>query len=162
MTLSDITIEYLANRPEYIDELARLSFLEWQDIYAQRGQTLAHLVKIYRERTNIDCLPLTLVALLDARLIGMVSLYFFDLPTRLDLDPWLGGLFVLPEWRNRGLATKLVHRATEEARKLKVSRLYLWTSSAESLYQKLGWQAIERIQYFGHDAVVMQMNLATD
>ena len=159
MTASDITIEYLANWPEFIEELARLSFLEWQDVYEQRGQTLAYLLKIYQERMNIDRLPLTLVALLDAKLIGMVSLYFFDLPTRPDLDPWLGGLLVLPEWRNRGVATKLMHRATEEARKLKVSRLYLWTSSAALLYRKLGWQPIERIQYFGHDAVVMQLNM---
>jgi len=159
VTLPNITIEYLANWPEFIDELARLSFLEWQDVYQQRGQTLAHLVKVYQERMNVDRLPLTLVALLDAKLIGMVSLYFFDMPTCPDLDPWLGGLFVLPEWRIRGVATKLMQRATEEARKSNVSRLYLWTSSAESLYRNLGWQAIERIRYFGHDAVVMEMNM---
>src|SRR5579864_1670718 len=155
--MPDITIEYLANRPEFLDELARLSWKEWQDIYEQRGHTLAHSLKNYQERMNIDRLPLTLVALHRNEVLGMVSLKFHDMDTRPDLDPWLGGLLVLPEWRNRGIGTMLMHHATEEARKLKVSRLYLWTSTAESLYRKLDWQIVERTQYFGKDAVVMQI-----
>jgi len=91
--------------------------------------------------------------------IGMVSLKFHDLGTRPDLDPWLGALLVLPEWRNRGVATLLMHRATEEARRLNVSRLYLWTHSAEGLYHKLGWQVVERTKYFGKEAVVMEIDL---
>lgn len=89
----------------------------------------------------------------------MVSLKFHDLDTRPDLDPWLGGLFVLPEYRNRGVGTLLMDRATEEARKLNIAKLYLWTHTAERLYQKLGWQLVERTDYFGKQAVVMEMNL---
>ena len=89
----------------------------------------------------------------------MVSLKYHDMDTRPDLDPWLGGLLVLPEWRNHGVGTMLMHRATEEARRLKVPRLYLWTHSAEGLYRKLGWQVVERRDYFGKEAVVMQTDL---
>jgi N-acetylglutamate synthase-like GNAT family acetyltransferase len=81
------------------------------------------------------------------------------LDTRPDLDPWLGGLLVLPEWRNRGIGTMLTHRATEEARRLNISPLYLWTHSAERLYRKLGWQVVERTNYFGKEAVVMAIDL---
>lgn len=157
--MADITIEYLANRPEFLNELASLSWREWLDVYEQRGQTLEDSRKNYQERMNIDRLPLTLVALHGADLVGMVSLKFHDMDTRPDLDPWLGGLLVLPEWRNRGIGTMLMHHATEKARKLHVSQLYLWTVSAESLYRKLGWQIIERTQYFGKQAVVMQIEL---
>jgi N-acetylglutamate synthase-like GNAT family acetyltransferase len=94
-----------------------------------------------------------------SELVGMVSLKFHDMDTRPDLDPWLGGLLVLPEWRNRGVGTMLMHRATEEARRLNVPRLYLWTHSAEALYHKLGWQVVERSHYFGKEAVVMQIDL---
>lgn len=160
--MPDITIEYLASRPEFIDALAKLSFREWQDVYEQRGQTLEHSLKNYQDRMNSDRLPLTLVALHDDKLVGMVSLKFHDMDTRPDLDPWLGGLLVLPEWRNHGIGTILMHHATEEARKLNVSQLYLWTASAESLYRKLGWKVIQRTQYFGKQAVVMQMNLAVE
>lgn len=172
MTGTNIAIDYLANCPELMDELARLSWKEWQEIYQQRKQTLEDSLKNYRERTNTDRLPLTLVAVrarhgqsltglaVNCReLVGMVSLKFHDMDTRPDLDPWLGGLFVVPEWRNRGVGTMLTHRATEEARRLGVSQLYLWTHTAEALYRKLGWQVVERTDYFGKEAVVMQIGL---
>lgn len=165
MTRPTIAIDYLAHCPEFVDALARLSWKEWQDIYEQRKQTLEHSVKNYRERLNTDRLPLTLVAVrvgptINRReLVGMVSLKFHDMDTRPDLDPWLGGLFVLPEWRNRGVGTMLMRRATEEARRLNVPQLYLWTHTAERLYHKLGWQVVERANYFGKEAVVMQIDL---
>jgi GNAT superfamily N-acetyltransferase len=184
-----ITIEYLANRPEFLDEIARLSWHEWQEVYQRREHTFAEALKNYQERTNIDRLPLTLIALHDDQhgfpiarpaslvtlpsvgdsrrkvwrpmpnVIGMVSLKFHDMDTRPDLDPWLGGLLVLPEWRKRGVGTMLMRRAIEEARRLNVPRLYLWTSSAEGLYHKLGWQVVERTEYFGKKAVVMECDL---
>ena len=157
--MPDITIDYLTNRPTFIPELALWSWREWQDVYEQRGQTLQHSLKNYQDRMNSDRLPLTLVALHDSSLVGMVSVKFHDMDTRPDLDPWLGGLFVLPQWRNRGIGTMLMHRATQEARRLNVSELYLWTASAESLYRKLGWQVIERTQYFDQPAVVMHLSL---
>jgi GNAT superfamily N-acetyltransferase len=160
-----IAIDYLANCPEFLDALAQLSWKEWQEIYQQREQTLDDCLKNYRERMNSDRLPLTLVAVraglaVNSReLVGMVSLKYHDMDTRPDLDPWLGALLVLPEWRNHGVGTMLMHRATEEARRLKVPRLYLWTHSAERLYRKLGWQVVERSDYFGKEAVVMQIDL---
>jgi N-acetylglutamate synthase-like GNAT family acetyltransferase len=157
VTRAEITIEYLAHRPEFLEQLAQLSWREWRDVYQQREQTLDDCLKNYRERMNTDRLPLTLVAFHRNELVGMVSLKFHDMDTRPDLDPWLGGLLVLSEWRNRGVATMLMHRAVEGARKLNVPRLYLWTSSAEGLYAKLGWRVVERTEYFGKNAVVMQI-----
>ncbi|HEU5245900.1 MAG TPA: GNAT family N-acetyltransferase [Candidatus Udaeobacter sp.] len=159
MTRLNIAIDYLANCPELVGELARLSWKEWQEVYQQRKQTLEDSLKNYRDRMNTDRLPLTLVALHGGELVGMVSLRFHDMDTRPDLDPWLGGLLV-QEWRNRGVGTMLMHRATGEARRLDVPRLYLWTHSAEGLYHKLGWQVVERSHYFGKEAVVMQIGLS--
>jgi GNAT superfamily N-acetyltransferase len=143
VTSLEITIDYVADHPELVEELARLSWREWQEVYQRREQTLEDSLKNYRERMNTDRLPLTLVAVralqgesstglagnygAASELVGMVSLKFHDMDTRPDLDPWLGGLFVLPEWRNRGVGTILMHRATQDAHRLKVTRLYLWT-----------------------------------
>jgi GNAT superfamily N-acetyltransferase len=153
--VSDITIDYLADRPEFIHQLAQLAWEEWQPIYRQRGQTFDDTVKNYRERTNTDRLPLTLVALHDQQFVGMVSLKYHDLDIWPGPDPWLGGLLVLPDWRGRGIAAVLIRRAIELAKKLKLPQLLLWTSSAEGLYLRLGWQVIQRMEYCGKQIVVM-------
>ena len=159
-----IAIDYLARCPEFIDALAELSWKEWQEIYQQREQTLEDCLKNYRERMNTDRLPLTLVAVHDGELVGMVSLKYHDMDTRPDLDPWLGGLLVLPEWRNHGVGTMLMHRATEEARRLKVPRLYLDTFSRRALPQTwLAGGRTERLlrQGSGRDAGRSQSAIAT-
>jgi hypothetical protein len=63
MTRPNIIIDYLANRAERADELARISWTEWRSIYEQRGETFHDALRKYRERINIDHLPLPLVAL---------------------------------------------------------------------------------------------------
>jgi N-acetylglutamate synthase-like GNAT family acetyltransferase len=57
------------------------------------------------------------------------------------------------------VGTMLMHRATEEARRLDVPRIYLWTHSAERLYRKLGWQVVERAEYCGKESVVMRIDI---
>lgn len=156
----EIQIHFLAEHPDLVEQLAQLSWAEWQPIYLDRGQTFADAVKNYRERTNTDCLPLTLVALHNNELVGTVSLKFHDLDTRPNLDPWLGALLVLPQWREQGIATMLMQRAVETAGKLNLEELYLWTHSAEGLYLKLGWQVVERTQYCGKQIVVMKTDVA--
>ena len=70
-------------------------------------------------------------------------------------------MFVVPEWRRRGVASSLVRRALDEARRLGFRELYLWTDSpaAEALYRKLDWQEIERLEYAGRPSVVMRIDL---
>lgn len=156
----EVTIDLLAHYPHLADELARWSWNEWRPIYEERGQTFEHALRNYRERTNTDCLPLALIALNGPDLIGTVSLKYHDLDSRPDLDPWLGGVFVIPSWRRRGVASLLMQRAVEAAAMLGLMKLYLWTSSAEGLYQKLGWEVVERSHYCGKNIVVMQIEPA--
>ena len=156
----NIAVDYLANHPELVEQLARLSWTEWQPIYQERQQTFEDAIKNYRERTNTDCLPLTLVALHEDELVGTVSLKYHDLDIRPGLDPWLGALLVLPNWRGRGIATMLMRRAADVAFQLNLPELFLWTSSAERLYLKLGWQVVERTAYCGKQIVVMRTDCA--
>jgi len=159
MTTPNIRIDYLADHPAVADELAKISWTEWRSIYEARRQTFADVLKTCRERMNIDRLPLALVALDGDKLVGTVSLKPQDLEVRPELTPWLGGMFVVPEWRRRGVASLLMQRAVEEARRLKLATLYLWTSSAEGLYRKLGWQPVEGLDYCGKHIVVMRSDL---
>ena len=156
-TPAEITIDYLAHHPQLADQLAMWSWTEWRSIYELRGQTFDHALKNYRERTNTDRLPLALVAFANQQLVGTVSLKHQDLEIRPHITPCLGGLFVVPSWRGRGVASLLMQRAVEEAAKLKLPKLYLWTSSAEGLYLRLGWAVVERLEYHGKIIVIMDI-----
>ena len=67
--------------------------------------------------------------------------------TRLDLSPWLSGVFVAPEHRRRGIGAALVNRVVQEARVLGIPRLYLYTADSGALYFRLGWSVVERTFY---------------
>jgi N-acetylglutamate synthase-like GNAT family acetyltransferase len=47
----------------------------------------------------------------------------------------------------------------EEARRLQIMRLYLWTPSADGLYAKLGWASLERLDYCGYKISIMHKEL---
>ena len=155
----NINIDYLANHPELAPELGKLFYDEWHPIYDQRGQSFDDVVSTCRERANIGYLPLALLGFQEEQLVGTVSLKVQDLEIRPEPTPWLAGLFVLPKWRRMGVASILIGRAIEEARRLKLKRLYLWTTSAQSLYLKLGWSEMERTDYCDQQIVIMRRQI---
>jgi GNAT superfamily N-acetyltransferase len=154
-----ITMEYLANRPEFAEELARFSWAEWRSFYDARGLTFDDALESYRDRARTDSLPLALLAFQGEQLVGTVSLKINDLDTRPEITPWLASLFVIPEGRRKGVASLLVQRAVEEARRLHLPTLFLWTTSAEALYLKLDWRVVERTEHCGRPIVIMQVDL---
>jgi N-acetylglutamate synthase-like GNAT family acetyltransferase len=78
----------------------------------------------------------------------------------MELTPWLGGVYVAPDHRRQGIGSALVTRAVDEARKLSVERLYLYTADQERFYARLGWSVVEQCQYRGQGVVVMTLQLA--
>ena len=81
--------------------------------------------------------------------IGTASLRASDLPGREELSPWLGGVYVAPAFRGRGIASALCRTVEERAAALGHDRLYLFTLDQQALYQRLGWRAIERTSWRG-------------
>ena len=154
-----MTIDYLAHHQDCIPQLAKFSYDEWRSVYNELGLTLDSAIASYRERARTDRIPLALVAVEGENVIGTGALKLRDLPIRSQYEPWLGGVYVVPEHRNRGVGTALTIRLVEEARRLGIARLYLWTPSAESLYAKLGWATIERLSYCGYQIALMQRDL---
>jgi GNAT superfamily N-acetyltransferase len=93
-------------------------------------------------------------------LCGSAILIGADMDTRPELSPWLAGVFVVPEFRRRGIGTSLVEYITDRAGAMGVPTLYLYTPSAERLYSRLGWVPIDRCMYKGVSVVVMSKMLA--
>jgi GNAT superfamily N-acetyltransferase len=147
-------IEYLADRAEFIPELAGLHFHEWGHL--RPGQTLGARIDRLRVRCGHRQIPTVLVATGGDEILGSAMLLTHDMDTRKDLSPWLAGVYVKSAYRRRGIATRLICRIEHEAATLGVRRLYLYApTSVEAFYSRRGWQLMERCEYKGISVVVM-------
>ena len=152
-------IEYLVDYSQHISELAQLHFKEWS--YLRPGESLDERTARLRASCDRNAIPTIVVALKDGKLLGSAMLLAQDMDSHPQLTPWLAGVFVKPEYRGRGIGSALVRRIEAEARSLGISTLYLYTPQAESLYERLGWSAIERCEYRNTDVVVMSKRLTS-
>lgn len=156
-----VTVEYLADRREFIPTVARWLHAEWGHL--RPGETVEdRAASVERDCGHCE-VPTTFVALAGDQLLGSASLVEHDMATRPELSPWLSGVFVAPEHRRRGVGAALVERVVQEARVLRTPRLYLYTPGSGALYLKLGWSVMERTFYcelWGEQKIAI-MELAT-
>ena len=146
-------IEYLADHPEFIPELAKLHFAEWS--YLNPGECLEGKKQYLERNSGRNGVPSFVVAVEGAELIGSASLIAQDMDDRPDLTPWLADVFVKPGYRGRGVATALIGRIEAEAKAAGIAMLYLYTPDAVELYRRLGWNMVEACKYKGVDVVIM-------
>jgi len=79
--------------------------------------------------------------------------------TRLDLSPWLAGLYVAGPWRGRGIGTALVKAVEQKAIGLGIRKLYLYTPSAEVFYLRMAWLTREATDYLGAKVTIMEKEM---
>lgn len=91
--------------------------------------------------------------------VGTASLAHDDLASRPDLTPWLAGVFVEPAFRGQGYATALVRRVETFAFNASVPTLWLYTTTAEPLYARLGWRRVGLETDNGQEVTLMSRNL---
>jgi predicted N-acetyltransferase YhbS len=144
-------IGQLAERPNLLPAVAEWIYDEWWT--EVEGASVATLTDLLRANLIRDRIPLTLVASLDRCPIGTASLLAHDVGTEEwpDLTPWLAAVYVMPEYRRRGVGAALIQAVVEKAAALGVETLYLSTVGREEYYASLGWDVIHR----SDDKVVM-------
>lgn len=150
-------IEYLADHPSLIPELARLNFEQWG--HFRPSETLEDRTRRLEASCGRGGVPSVVVALEDGALCGAAMLVAHDMDTRPELTPWLAGVYVVASCRGRGYGSALVRRIESEASAIGVRRLYLYTPDAMGLYAPLGWEVDERCEYLGQDVAVMSKPL---
>ena len=116
----------------------------------------------FRAHMNRDALPVAWLAHEDGRALGTAALRVSDLPGREALSPWLGGVYVAPPFRGRGIASALCRVVEERASALGHERLYLFTLDQQRLYARLGWRPLEQASWRGRTADVMWKPLGDD
>ncbi len=96
-----------------------------------------------------DQLPFTLIAIVNQKYSGVVSLRTISMGALThpeeylpNVGPWLSNMWVAEDCRGRGLATKLAVRLETNALALGISRIYSSTLMADSLYHKMGYANI--------------------
>jgi GNAT superfamily N-acetyltransferase len=99
------------------------------------------------------------VAKLDGILAGTCLLVRSELEPCHPVSPWLAGLYVAPELRRHGIGTVLVKSIEDQARQRGNRRLYLYTDSAIHYYQRLGWSAVDQVDWKGFPTTLMAREL---
>ena len=147
-------IENIKHHLDAIDTLSEAQFELWGPLTGRN--TLEEYRYLLHLAAESESLPITLVAVENATVLGSVNVLENDLPLRPDIAPWLAQLFVFPDFRHRGAGALLIEGAIAEARKLNRPILYLYTSGTlPNYYEKLGWSRMEEIAYLGKRRVIM-------
>jgi N-acetylglutamate synthase-like GNAT family acetyltransferase len=75
-------------------------------------------------------------------------------------SPWLGSVFVAPQYRGWGVGAALVEAVVSDAAALGYPRIHLLTTEAEGWYTPKGWRILEPRSCAGLPAVIMGLDLA--
>jgi N-acetylglutamate synthase-like GNAT family acetyltransferase len=148
-----VTISFLADTPQHLPTVASWIFDEWDHLIP--GFTLAKLEAKLQAYLSRDTIPLALVALSDGLPVGTASMQPEDMSSRPDLSPWLAAVYVLPDYRNKGIGAQLVKGVENVAHSLQISKLYLFTPDQEKFYARLGWSVMETTEYHNQQVVIM-------
>src|SRR5207249_10545593 len=109
-----VRISYLIEHPEYVSQLAQWLFEQWGSILGE--ETLEFRIKKLKAHMNRDKLPIAWVAHANGQLLGTAALRVHDLEGREDLTRWLGAVFVVSNFRRRGIGTVVLAGVGDEAR----------------------------------------------
>ena len=153
-----LRFENLADRPGAVPLVAEWYFGEWG--YLNPASTPEKVAAKLLASMNRDAIPLVVLAVMGDEVIGSAELKYREMTIYPEKEHWLGGVFVVPEHRGRGVAARLIDAVVNSARILGVDVLHIQTKRLDGgLYLKLGWQRTEQICYRGLDVLVMQREL---
>ncbi len=149
---ASLRIECVADRPELAEVVAGWHFAEW-------GHSTPTLSLVDRVQGVLAAAAGTYVAVEGDERIGTAGLVAHDMDTHPDLGPWLAGVYVRPDRRRRGIAAALTRHVAERAVAEGATTLYLYTASAQSYWERVGWYRVGEEPYLGQPVTVMALDL---
>jgi GNAT superfamily N-acetyltransferase len=154
-------VEAAAQHPELVSTVGRWHWAEWG--HADPSGSVESWTQRLQRSASTRTIPMLLLALAGTVPVGSVVLVEHDMNPDHErwgaLTPWLAGLFVVPEYRRRGIGSMLIRACEREARTLGVGRLHLYTGASEGLYRKHGYRVLGHDSYEGEAVVVMAKDL---
>ncbi len=153
---AEIMIVSMRERPDLAPLVAQwLWDAFWRDDGYSAEETLAAVLEAVTDRP----MPRCFVLLANGAAVGTASLVADDMAERPELTPWLAGVFVAPAARGRGYAGRLVDAVERAARAAGHATLWLYTSRAERIYARIGWERVEALAHRDMPVVLMRRTL---
>ena len=147
-----------SDRPDLVEITARW---RWEAFFRKHGQPFEEVfAAAQRTATAAPPMPRTFVLLADHEPIGTASLVDHDLDERPDLTPWLAGVFVAPQARGQGHAAQLITAVESAASEAAYPILWLYTRTAERVYERAGWERVETVQHKDNPYTLMRRTLS--
>ena len=103
--------------------------------------TIDDLKEIVEKRCSGEPLPIVYIAKFNDNVIGTINFLHNDAELRHELYPFIGGMYVKNEYRNKGIASKLINTLLIEV-SCNFECVYLITSLS-GFYEKFGFEFIE-------------------
>lgn len=162
--LDTISLSYpilsLADYPHLLDALVAQQWQEWG--YDDPDELKEFFAKELENTENpANNYPKTWLMMQDDKLeiiIGAVTLSLNEMGNTqpAERNPWLGYLYIEPEYRGQGLAKRLTQFAIEQSMKLGFAHCYLYASDEIPRYLKWGWQPLQTLEFQEEIVTVMQ------
>lgn len=126
--------------------------------WGKRDNNSFEEVRCYMEHSLCNNkMPQTFVALIENEPVGMYQISMSDdLYSRPDIYPWLVNVFVDEEYRGKGICRQLMNTVSENAKKLNIDELYLYTKHI-GLYEKFGWEFVEQVKTFRKESPIERL-----
>ena len=70
---------------------------------------------------------------------------------------WLALVYTIPVERGKGYGALLCNYITHLAKERAIEKIYLFTDTAENLYQRLGWSVLEKVAMGERNVTVMNV-----
>ena len=141
-------ISFLADHPEFTATLALWLLDHWR--YMLPEDTLESRIEKLWAHINYDKLPIAWIAHNGAEVFGTAALRKHDLADHQNLSPWLGGVYVAPQYRIQGIGERLCSAVEQHAKNVMgVDTLYLFTLDKQVWYQRMGWNILQPCNWNG-------------
>jgi GNAT superfamily N-acetyltransferase len=149
---------FLADRADAIPTVATWYYETWGNL---PGNSVQKTIERIHTKLNRGKPPCHILAISDNHVVGVAQFKRHEMLIYPEKEFWLGGLFVAPEWRSRGVGAALTNEVTIIAQAFGAKQLYLQTEALDGgLYAQLGWKLIEITTATSVPVAVMMKQLA--
>jgi predicted GNAT family N-acyltransferase len=147
----NIIFDSLLNHPEFIDELRQIYWSEWSE--SLKKEFNIENFSEYQITSNITLyIGREYLSENKKKLVGSVGLIDCDMQELKHLTPWMCNVYILPEYRNKRIAHKMINWFLNKEQQRPI---YLWCNRPlENFYKNFNFEIFENKE--DEDIVVMR------